>query len=100
MEIKFDKDPLAVEQNNYGTEIVNAHIVGDLDDWEKNSLNNFKFKNSWVYATNKVKKRKKEKWICNGYGIIFDRAGSRSFVNDYVRNGAVILVLMIITSYW
>ena len=27
MKIKFDKDPLAVEQNNYLTKIVNAYIV-------------------------------------------------------------------------
>ena len=25
--IKFDKDPLAVKQNNYATEIANAYIV-------------------------------------------------------------------------
>ena len=30
--IKFDKDPLAVEQNNYATKIVNAYIVYDLDN--------------------------------------------------------------------
>ena len=29
--IKFDKDPLAVEQNNYLTKIVNVYIVCDLD---------------------------------------------------------------------
>ena len=31
MGIKFDKDPLAVEQNNYATKIVNAYINYDLD---------------------------------------------------------------------
>ena len=29
--ITFDKDPLAVEQNNYLTKILNAFIVHDLD---------------------------------------------------------------------
>ena len=29
--INFDKDPLAVKQNNYLTEIVDAYIVYDLD---------------------------------------------------------------------
>ena len=43
--IKFDKDPLAVEQNNYLTQIVNVYIVYDLDAWPRNPTNNFKFKN-------------------------------------------------------
>ena len=38
MEIKFDKDPLAVEQNNYLTEIVNIYIVYDLAVWPQNSV--------------------------------------------------------------
>ena len=31
MGIKFDKDPLAVEQNNYLSKIVNVYIVSDLN---------------------------------------------------------------------
>ena len=31
MEIKFDKDLLAVEQNNYLTQIVNVYIIYDLE---------------------------------------------------------------------
>ena len=34
-EIKFEKDPLALEKNNYLTKIVNVCIVYDLDDWSK-----------------------------------------------------------------
>ena len=45
MGIKFDRDPLAVEQNNCDTKIVNAYIVYDLDAWPKNPTNNFIFKN-------------------------------------------------------
>ena len=41
--IKFDKDPLAVEQNNYLTKIVNVYIVYDLDAWPRNPTDNFKF---------------------------------------------------------
>ena len=33
--IKFDKDPLAVEQNNYLTKIVNVYTVCDLDSWQR-----------------------------------------------------------------
>ena len=45
MGIIFDKDPLAVEQNNYLTKIVNVYIVYDLDAWPRNSTNNSKSKN-------------------------------------------------------
>ena len=38
--IKFDKDPLAVEQNNYLTKIINVYIVYDLDAWPRNPTNN------------------------------------------------------------
>ena len=43
--IKFDKDPLAVDQNNYLTKIVTVYIVYELDAWPRNPINNFKFKN-------------------------------------------------------
>ena len=45
MGIKFDKDPLSVEQNNYAAKIVNAYTVYELDTWPKILLNNFKLKN-------------------------------------------------------
>ena len=41
--IKFYKDPLAVEQNIYTNNIVHAHTVYDLDAWQRNAVNNFKF---------------------------------------------------------
>ena len=44
MGINFDKEPLAVVQNNYAIKIVNAYIVYDLDACPGNSLNNFKLK--------------------------------------------------------
>ena len=42
---KFDRDPLAVEQNNYLIKIVNVYIIYDLDAWPTNPPNNFNFKN-------------------------------------------------------
>ena len=54
MRIKFDKDPLDLGQNNYLTKIVNVYIVYDLNDWPKDSTNNFKFKNCLLGATNIV----------------------------------------------
>ena len=53
--IQFDKDPLAIQHNNYMTKIVNAYIVYDLDDWSRNLTNNFKFKNCLFGATNVVR---------------------------------------------
>ena len=40
MGIKFDKDRLAVEQNNYLTKILNVYIVYDLDAWPNIPLRN------------------------------------------------------------
>ena len=48
MGIKFDKDPLVIEQNNYTNRIINVYIVYDLDAWPRNPTNNFKFKNCVV----------------------------------------------------
>ena len=38
---KFDKEPLAVEQNNYLTKAVNAYIVYDLDASPRKPTNKF-----------------------------------------------------------
>ena len=46
MEIEFDKDPLAVEENNYLTKILNVYIVYDLDAWSKILCRNFTIKNA------------------------------------------------------
>ena len=59
--INFDKDPLAVKQNNYLTEIVDAYIVYDLDAWAKLLLRNFTLKNCFFGATNIGKNNDKEK---------------------------------------
>ena len=42
--IKFDKDLLAVEKNNYSTKVVKVYIVYDLDVRPRNPTNNFRFK--------------------------------------------------------
>ena len=95
MGIKFDKDPLAVEQNNYASKIVNIYIVYDLDASFRNPNNNFKFKNCLFGATSVVKSVDKEKYVYSGYGNTFDSAGSWSFENDIARN-VIILVLIVI----
>ena len=54
--IKFDKETLATEKNNYLTKIVNAYIVYDLDVWLRNHTNNLKLKKCLFGATTIVKK--------------------------------------------
>ena len=83
---KFDKDLLAIEQNNYLTKIVNVYIVCDLDAWPRNPTNNFKFKNCLFGATYVIKNSNKEKYVYSGYGITYHSAGSWSFDNGFARN--------------
>ena len=75
MGIKYDKDPLTVEQNNQASKIVNVYIVFDLETCPRNPTNNFKFKNCLFGATSIVKNIDKEKFVYNEYGITFDSAG-------------------------
>ena len=86
MKIKFDKDALAVEQNKYLTKFVNVYIGYDINDWSKNPIDNFKFKNCLFGAANIVKNSDKEKYLYSGSGITFDSAGFWSFDNDTARN--------------
>ena len=69
MGIKFDKDPLVVEQNNCLTKIVNLYIVYDLDAWPKVPLRNFTLKICLFGATNIVKNSDKEKDVYSDYRI-------------------------------
>ena len=84
MGIKFDKDPLAVEQNATKTE--NAYIAYDLDVWPIIFLNNFKLNNCLFGATYIVKDTDKEKWVYGGYGISSDGPVTWNFDNGYARN--------------
>ena len=54
MGIKYNKDSLAVEQNNYLTKIVNIYIVYDLTAQPRNLTIDFKFRNCLFRATNVV----------------------------------------------
>ena len=91
MAIKFGRDPLAVEQNSYATNIVNANIVYKLNSWPKNPLDNFIFKNCLFGATNIFKNSNKSKcwWVYSGYGIAFDVKGELSFGNGFARNAVI-----------
>ena len=83
---KIDKDPLAIEQNNCLTKIVNVYIVYDLDAWPKCPLRNFALKSCYFGATNIVKNSDKERYVYSGYRRAFDGKGEWSFDNDYDRN--------------
>ena len=82
MGIKFDKDALALEQNNYASKIANVYIVYDLYAWPTNPTDSFKFKYCLFGATTVVKNSNKETYRYSGYGITFDSAGLWSFDND------------------
>ena len=86
IEKRLDKDPSVVEQDNYLAKIVGVYIIYDLDAWPTNPTNNSKFNNCLFGATNIFLKSDKEKYVYSGYGITFDRSGSRSFDNDFARN--------------
>ena len=79
--IKFDKDRLAVEQNNYLTNIANAYIVYDLNAWTGNPTKSFKFKDCLFGATNIIENSDKERYVSSGYGITLDNADLWSFDN-------------------
>ena len=87
--ITFDKDSLAVEQNNYLTKIVNFYIACDLNTLPRNPNDNFKFKNCLFEATSIVKSSDKEKYVYSGYRIIFDSVCSWGFNNDTARNAII-----------
>ena len=84
--IKFDKDPLAVEQKNYLTKIANIYIVSELYDWLKIPFKTFTWKNCLFGATNIVKNCDKGKLVYSGYGIAFDGEDWWSFRNGTARN--------------
>ena len=81
MRIKFDKDLLSVQKNNYA-----CKIVYGLDAWPRNPTNNIRFKNYLFRATSVVSDSDKEKYVYSSYGIRFDSVGCWSFVNDFVKN--------------
>ena len=86
MKIKFDKNPLTVEQNNYLSKIVNVYIVYDLDAWPKIPLRNITLKNCLFAVTNIVKHTDKRMYVYSGWGIAFDGKDEWSFGNEHPRN--------------
>ena len=81
MGITFDKNPVAVKQNNYAIKIVKFYIAYDSDAWPRNPTKNFKCKNCLFGATSVVKNSDKEKYMYGGYWITFDSESSWGFDN-------------------
>ena len=86
--IKFDKDPLAVEQNNYLTKIVNVYTVCDLDAWQRDPTKISKliiaYLEQLIQQIIVIKIDNSD--LYSRYGITFVSAGSWSFDNDFGRN--------------
>ena len=72
MRIKLHEGPLAVEQKNYSTKIINVYILYGLEFWLKIRLRNFTLKNCLFGVTNIIKNSDKEKCVYSDYGIPFD----------------------------
>ena len=68
IEIKFYKDPIAIQQDKYLTKILNVYIVYDFDVCPKTPTSNVKFTNCLFGATNIVKNSDKERYVYSGYG--------------------------------
>ena len=66
MGIKFDKDALAIKQNNYLTKVANFDTVYDLNDWPKGLVINFRFRNSLFGAVNIVKSNDEKRYVYSG----------------------------------
>ena len=67
------------------------NIVHDLDNWIKNVLKDFIFKNCLLGATNIVRNSDKNKHVYGGHVIAFDGAGLWSFGNHFA--GKVVIFL-------
>ena len=78
--------PLAVEQNNYLTKIVNFYIVSDIDAWPTIPLRKFTLNKCLFRATNIIRNSDKEKYVHTGSRKAFDGKGEWRFRNDYARN--------------
>ena len=85
VEIKFDQEPVAVEQNN-ATKIINAYIFYHLDNWPNLSPINYTLKYYLLGVTTIIKTSDKEGLVCSGHGIAFDRKSRWNYGNDFARN--------------
>ena len=78
--IQFKNTSLVVEQNNYMTKAVDAHIAYDLDNWPKIPFRNFTLKNCLFGVINIEKDNDRSKHVYSGYGIAFDGKVSQILV--------------------
>ena len=90
MGIRFDKDPLAVEQNKVTWPKLRMFIFYDLAAWPKIPLKNFTLKNCLFGATNIVKNNEKDKWVYSDYGIAVDGGDWWNFGNGTARKNFII----------
>ena len=86
MGIKFYKYPLAVEQYNYLTKIVNVYTVYHLGACPKVILRSLTLKDYLFGATFLVKDCHKRNYEYSAYEVAFAAEGEWRFNNDYARN--------------
>ena len=97
--IKFDKEPLVCEQNNYLSKILNVWIAYVLDAWAWNPTNNFKFENFIFRDTIIVKSSDKEKYLYSWCWIIFVSTVSCNFDNDTAKNALIFVAENSLSSH-
>ena len=92
MVIKCDRDPLAVDQNNYVTKIVHGSLfmIKMLGQEILLTISNFKI---CFFSVTSIVTSNKRKRVYGGYGITFYAADSLNFGNDFVKNVVIFVII-------
>ena len=70
----------------YSNFILSLYIVYELNNWPRNTTNNFPLKICLFGTVQLVRNTINSKFTYNGRGIAFDGEGSWSFDNDFARD--------------
>ena len=96
--IKPDKDPLAIEQSNCLTKIVNLYIVYDSDARQEILLIISNLTIAYLKQLI-VKHCDKEKYMYSGFRITFNGEGGWKFDNGSARNNIIFVIIFGIDNY-
>ena len=79
----------------YSNFLLKLYIVYELNTWPRNPANNFTLKNCLFDTVKLVRNTIKSKFTYNGRGIVFEGEGSWSFGNDFARNVAILVLIIV-----
>ena len=82
--LKFNNSVLVQKRSSllYSNFILNSYIVYNLNNWPRDSSNNFPLKNCLSGTVKLLRNAIKSKFTYNGQGITFDGEGFWCFDND------------------